>query len=128
MRTENRSDTVRGLFAAYLRKDRGFVENVLTDDFRFTSPYDDNIDRATYFERCWPNSERMRDIDVERVCVADDGAFVTYKVATRGGRVFRNTEFMTFAGERIRRVDVYFGAGYQDGVFLDNFGWARTPD
>jgi ketosteroid isomerase-like protein len=128
MPTEKRSDTVRALFAAYLRKDRGFVENVLTDDFRFTSPYDDNIDRATYFERCWPNSERMRDIDVERVCVAGDGAFVTYKVATRDGRVFRNTEFMTFAGERIRRVDVYFGAGWQDGVFLDNYGWARTPD
>ena len=30
----------------------------------------------------------------------------------------RNTEFFTFAGDRIRRIDVYFGATYQDGVFV----------
>jgi hypothetical protein len=36
----------------------------------------------------------------------------------RGGKSFRNTEFFAFAGDKIRRIDVYFGAAYQDGVFV----------
>jgi hypothetical protein len=36
----------------------------------------------------------------------------------KGGKNFRNIEFFTFAGGRIRRIDVYFGATYQDGAFV----------
>ena len=43
---------------------------------------------------------------------------MTYKVVTNDGREFRNTEFMTFNGGRIKHVDVYFGATYEDGVFV----------
>jgi len=30
----------------------------------------------------------------------------------------RNTEFFTFEGGRFKRIDVYFGASYQDGAFV----------
>jgi ketosteroid isomerase-like protein len=116
--TRSKSDVIRMCFAAYKSKDRGVVEGLLTDDFRFTSPYDDEIDRATYFERCWPNSERFSDITVERIVEQGDGAYTTYKARTHDGREFRNTEFMTFDGDRIRHVDVYFGPSYKDGVFV----------
>jgi hypothetical protein len=33
-------------FAAYLSNDRKAVENAFTEDFRFTSPYDDEIDKT----------------------------------------------------------------------------------
>ena len=36
----NKPDIIRALFAAYLSDDRNAVEHFLTDDFRFTSPYD----------------------------------------------------------------------------------------
>ena len=52
-----KSAIIRAIFAAYLANDRKAVENHLTDDFRFTSPYDDAIDKATYFERCWRDSD-----------------------------------------------------------------------
>ena len=48
---KNRSDLVRDYFAAFQAGDRPVMEAALTDDFTFTSPYDDAIDRAAYFER-----------------------------------------------------------------------------
>jgi len=52
MPDHDRKELIRAIFAAYLSNDREAVENALTDDFAFTSPYDDRIDKATYFERC----------------------------------------------------------------------------
>jgi ketosteroid isomerase-like protein len=114
----SKSDVIRACFAAYKSKDRKILEDLLTDDFHFTSPYDDEIDRATYFDRCWPNSELFQDVTVERIFEQGNAAYTTYKVLTKDGREFRNTEFMTFDGGRINHVDVYFGAGYKDGVFV----------
>jgi ketosteroid isomerase-like protein len=56
MSAQNKSDTIRALFAAYRANDRNAVADMFTDDFRFTSPYDDAIDKAAYFERCWRDS------------------------------------------------------------------------
>ena len=95
------------------------MEAAFTDDFTFTSPYDDRIDKATYFERCWPNSERIiKGHVIERISEQGDGAFVTYLCATKAGDEFRNTEFLTFDGDRISAIDVYFGASYRDGEFV----------
>ena len=104
-----KSDIIRAMFAAYPRQDRKAVEDTLADDFRFTSPYDDAIDKATYFERCWPINERIESNEVERIFVQGDEAFVTYRVRN-GNEEFRNTEFFIFEGDQIRRIDVYFGA------------------
>ena len=30
----------------------------------------------------------------------------------------RNTEFFRFAGDRVKSIDVYFGASYRDGRFV----------
>jgi ketosteroid isomerase-like protein len=118
MASINRAATIRALFAAYLANDRKAVEDSLADDFTFTSPYDDGIDKATYFERCWKNSDWIERHELEKIFVDGDEAFVTYQCMARGGKSFRNTEFFAFAGDKIRRIDVYFGATYQDGVFV----------
>jgi ketosteroid isomerase-like protein len=118
MASTDRAATIRAIFAAYLANDRKAVEESLADDFRFTSPYDDQIDKATYFERCWKNSDWIERHELEKIFVEGDEAFVTYKCMARGGKSFRNTEFFAFAGNKIRRIDVYFGATYQDGVFV----------
>ena len=114
----DRDKTIRALFAAYMTNDRKAVEASLTDDFRFTSPFDDQIDKAAYFERCWKNSDWIERHELERIFVEGDEAFVTYKCVAKGGRSFRNTEFFVFSGNKVRRIDVYFGATYQDGVFV----------
>ena len=94
------------------------VENSFTEDFRFTSPYDDEIDRATYFARCWRGSDWIERQELERIFVEGEGAFVTYRCVAKGGKSFRNTEFFTFEGDKIRRIDVYFGATYENGAFV----------
>jgi ketosteroid isomerase-like protein len=113
-----KSDLIRALFAAYRANDRASVENSFTEDFRFTSPYDDRIDKATYFERCWRVSDWIERQQLEKIFVEGDEAFATYQVVTKDGKRFRNTEFFVFDGERIKRIDVYFGATYKDGAFV----------
>jgi len=62
----------RACYAAYVRKDRKAMEALIAPDFRFTSPLDNRIDRATYFQRCWPNSATIAGFD--RRYAADRGA------------------------------------------------------
>jgi ketosteroid isomerase-like protein len=118
MSDRNRAENIRAIFAAYLSNDRKAVEDALADDFRFTSPYDDEIDKATYFVRCWRNTDWIERHELERIFVEGDEAFVTYKCIAKGGKNFRNTEFFSFEGDKIKRIDVYFGATYENGVFI----------
>jgi ketosteroid isomerase-like protein len=113
-----KSDMIRRCFGAYRDKDREALENLLSDDFTFTSPYDDGINKATYFVRCWPNSEKILRHDLERIVEFGDEAFVLYTCLTTDGTEFRNTEHFTFERDRITAVNVYFGAMYQNGAFV----------
>ena len=88
MSTTNRADTIRAIFSAYLAGDRSYVEGALSDDFRFTSPYDDGIDKPTYFERCWKNSDWIERHELERVFVQDDEAFVTTSASPKAASAF----------------------------------------
>jgi ketosteroid isomerase-like protein len=117
MPPSRKAEIIRALFAAYRSNDRKAVEASFTDDFCFTSPYDDRIDKATYFERCWKSSDWIERQDLERILVEGDAAFVTYQCTARDGKSFRNTECFVFEGDKIRRIDVYFGATYHNGVF-----------
>jgi ketosteroid isomerase-like protein len=118
MSARSKTEIIRSMFAAYRSKDRATVEELLTDDFTFTSPYDDAIDKAAYFERCWPNSERIRTHALEKIFEQGNEAFVLYKCVTNDGDEFRNTEFFTFAGDQVRQINVYFGATYRNGSFV----------
>ncbi|WP_159587099.1 nuclear transport factor 2 family protein [Chelativorans xinjiangense] len=112
-----RSETVKDVFRAYRTRDRRLMEQTLTEDFTFTSPYDDAIDRKAFFERCWPAGQRMAEISPEEIVENGDRVFVLYRCRTREGKEFRNVETLDFTDDRIRAVNVYFGAAYIDGVF-----------
>jgi ketosteroid isomerase-like protein len=113
----DKSDILRAIFAAYLANDRATVEGFLADNFRFTSPYDDRIDKATYFARCWRSADWIERHELERILVEGDAAFVTYRCLARDGKSFRNTESFCFDGDKVSSIDVYFGATYLNGVF-----------
>jgi ketosteroid isomerase-like protein len=118
MSVGSRAEIVRSVFAAYMSKDRELVENALAEDFTFTSPYDDAIDRATYFERCWPNSEMMHSATVEMTFEQGEDVAVLYRVVTKEGKEFCNMELHRFDGDRIAQVEVFFGATYKNGAFV----------
>lgn len=65
------ADLVRECYATYETKDRQGLEKLIADDFSFSSPQDGHIDRAAYFERCWPNSEKVRTITIEKLFEVD---------------------------------------------------------
>jgi ketosteroid isomerase-like protein len=105
----DRLKLARDAYGAYESGDRRVIEELLGDDLIFYSPADVGIDRETYFERCWPNSARLEAFEFKRLVEAGDEVVVTYEATTTDGRRFRNTEVLTFEGDKIGKVEVYFG-------------------
>src|ERR671935_2732341 len=105
----DRLQRARDVYDAYVSGDRSVVEEALGENFTFYSPPDPGIDRSTYFERCWPNSELLESFDFVRLIEAGDEVIVTYESTTTDGKRFRNTEILTFDGAKLSKVEVYFG-------------------
>jgi ketosteroid isomerase-like protein len=116
--TRGRADRVKSYFDAYLTGRRDVIEAALADDFTFTSPYDDAIDRAAYFERCWPGHGLFKSIEVERACEDGDAVLVVCRCEMKNGKSFRNMEFHRFEGDWLKSVEVFFGSSYRDGRFV----------
>ncbi|MDQ6841342.1 MAG: nuclear transport factor 2 family protein [Actinomycetota bacterium] len=107
--SSDRLRIVREMYRAYETGDRNLLDPHLSDDFRFYSPADVGIDLTRYFERCWPNAEMIAKIEFERMIEVGNEVIVTYEIARTDGNRFRNTEILTFDGDRIRAAEVYFG-------------------
>jgi ketosteroid isomerase-like protein len=105
----DRLQLARASYGAYESGDRAAIEELLTDDFTFYSPADVGIDRERYFERCWPNAGSIETFDFKRLVEIGDEVLVTYESTKVDGRRMRNTEVLTFDGDRICKAEVYFG-------------------
>jgi ketosteroid isomerase-like protein len=107
--TDDSVAIARAAYQAYVAKDRPAIEKLIADDFHFTSPLDNRIDRATYFARCWPNSAWITNFDYINLVLEGDRVFVTYEGHSTKGNRFRNTEILTIRNRQIVDVEVYFG-------------------
>jgi len=112
------SAIVWAFYDAFRDRRRDLADKLAAPQFSFTSPYDDRIDRTTFFERCWPNGDRFSDFRIELLQATAEGAFVTYLVTTLDDMTFRNTEYLTVSGGQVTSVNVYFGASYRRGRFI----------
>jgi ketosteroid isomerase-like protein len=106
---KSRSDIARELYEAFAAADREVAERHLADDFTFSAPPDPVLDRAGYFERCWPGAGSGQTFEFERLIEAGDEVVVTYERTRADGGRGRNTEILSFRGDRIVRAEVYFG-------------------
>jgi hypothetical protein len=104
-----RSQIVRDVFAAFASGDRSLIERTFAGDFTFSSPLDVGLDRAGYFDRCWPGAGRRQRFDFIRVVEFGNEVIVTYELRKDDGTRARNTEVFTFDHDKIRAVEVYFG-------------------
>lgn len=107
------TEVVRALFAGFRAQDRAAVDALLAEDFVFTSPYDDHIDKAAYLEHCFPTADRFASqalLDV--VESSRDGVFVRYEYELVEGGRWRNAEHLTVREGRIVEVEVYFGGRF----------------
>jgi len=105
----DRLQLARMTYGAYESRDRRVLERILSEDFTFYSPLDVGIDRSSYFERCWPNAELIEAFEFKRLIEAGEVVLVTYESTKTDGRRFRNTEVLTFEGEKLSKAEVYFG-------------------
>jgi ketosteroid isomerase-like protein len=99
----------RACLQAYVNKDRTAIEALLDDDYHFTSPIDNALDRATYMKVCWPNSSAMASVDDIYETEDGDRAFIVYEVLTSTGKRFRNCEVHTVRNGKLIATEVYFG-------------------
>jgi ketosteroid isomerase-like protein len=83
-KTADARDIVRAVFKAYEKKDRAAIEAVLADDFHFTSPLDNRLDREAYFRICWPGSRNTERFKLVNLVADGNKAFVTYEAVISG--------------------------------------------
>jgi len=106
-------DIVRAVFDAYLQQDRAAMDRLLAAEFLFTSPQDDHIDRAAFFERCFPTASRLREQTLLVVSEIDDAdVVVMYEYELQTGERHRNVEVQTVRDGRIVEAQVFFGGRY----------------
>ena len=105
----DRRQLARDVYDAFASADREAIERLLADDFEFHAPPDPHLDRAGYFERCWPHAGNGQSFEFARLIESGDEVVVTYEARRADGTRLRNTEVLTFAGDRVRRAEVYFG-------------------
>ena len=105
----DRKQLARQLYESFSAGDRAFFEEHLADDLVFSSPPDPQLDRAGFFERCWPGAGGGEQVEYVRLLEAGDEVIVTYERIKADGSRGRNTEVLTFDGDKVRRIEVYFG-------------------
>jgi ketosteroid isomerase-like protein len=104
------TDIVRASFNAYLAQDRETAERLIAEDFSFTSPQDDHIDKAAFLERCFPTADRLSSQEIlELVSAGESGVFILYEYELKNGERHRNTEFITVRNGRLVETQVFFG-------------------
>jgi ketosteroid isomerase-like protein len=102
-------EVARRSYLAYVDKDRAAIERLIAEDFHFTSPLDNRLDRKTYLTRCWPNCRRIAEFEFIGLVPDNDRVYVTYIGRSDVGRRFQNTEVLTVRGGKIVEAEVYFG-------------------
>jgi ketosteroid isomerase-like protein len=109
--TENskKTDLVRAVFVAWETGDAAALDRLLADDFTFSSPNDDHLSRAEYWETCWPGHDLIRTYDILNLVKDGEEVLVRYEGELTDGRRFRNVEHFRFAGDKVAEVTVYFG-------------------
>ena len=103
-------DVVRACLESYIAQDRATAERLIAPDYTFTSPQDDRIDRAAFFERCFPTADRFRTQRIlDAVPASGDGVLIVYEYELLTGERYRNVELSTVRDGRLTDTQVFFG-------------------
>jgi ketosteroid isomerase-like protein len=105
-------EVVRKWYAGWGQKDWGPLDNLLADDFTFSSAAgDDHISKSAFKKQCWETQINfIGSFDLERVAAGPDDAFVKYLCHTTNGKSLRNVEYLRVKNGKIESIECYFGA------------------
>jgi hypothetical protein len=103
---------VRTVYTAYVEKDWNMLTSVLAEGFTFSSPVNvPPIDIKEYKEKCWPNSAKIKEFEIDKLTVDGDNVFVNYHCVTLDGKALWNTEYFTLKDGKIQKFVCFFGPG-----------------
>ncbi len=102
-------ETVLEFMRAYREQDERLALSLTADDFTFTSPQDDHLDRDTWLERCFPTADHFDAPATTLQIVEVDGVVLHRYEYTVAGRTYRNVEATRVEDGLVHEVEVYFG-------------------
>ena len=106
---EDKINIAKASYEAFANQDRTAIEKLMAPNLSFSSPIDNQLDRKTYFERCWPNSNQFEAFRFIYLASLNDQVFVTYEASRKDGTRIRNTEILTIQHDQIVNIEVYWG-------------------
>jgi hypothetical protein len=110
IKMSNRPGLIKKFYEDFSNVDRSdFVEKLLAPNFTFSAPPDPLLNRREFFEICWPEGHGLKDIKYVRVIENANEVVVTHEYIKPDGVKGRNTDIITFNGDKIVRLEVYFG-------------------
>jgi hypothetical protein len=115
-KAQDAAKIIKTYFSGYEKKDWSITSSQLADGFTFTSAApDDHIPLAIYKQRCWPQANFFKKIELVSIVQDGDHAFALYNGTTTDNKVIRNAEYYTFSNGKIKSIECFFGgsgAGY----------------
>ena len=106
-------ELIRKWYTAWKDKDFATFNNMLADNFTFSSAAgDDHISKTTFKTQCWDTQINfIKDFNLERVTTGPKDAFVKYLCFTNNGKSFRNVEYLQIDEKgKLISIECYFGA------------------
>ncbi|MEV4432346.1 nuclear transport factor 2 family protein [Streptomyces sp. NPDC049555] len=104
------ASVVAAAFHHYRSQNREAALQLYAEDFTFTSPQDDHIDRTAFFDRCFPTASRMKEQHLLHITPAGpELVFVLYEYELTTGARHRNMEAITVRDGLIHEAQVFFG-------------------
>jgi ketosteroid isomerase-like protein len=106
-------ELIRKWYTAWKTKDFAKFNNMLADNFTFSSAAgDDHISKSTFKTQCWDTQINfIKDFDLERVFTGPNDAFVKYLCYTENGKSFRNAEYLRIdENGKLISIECYFGS------------------
>jgi len=104
-------ELVRKWYAAWDKKDWGPLDNMLADNFTFSSAAgDDHISKSAFKTQCWQTQiDFIEHFDLERISTGAEDVFVKYLCHTKNGKSFRNVEYLRIENGKLQSIECYFG-------------------
>jgi ketosteroid isomerase-like protein len=103
------ADVSRSLMRAFQEQDADLARSLLAPDFTFTSPQDDHLDVAEWFEKCFPTAGHFTGHDLTDVVESGETVLLRYEYTIDDGTTWANAERHVIRGGKIADVQVYFG-------------------
>ena len=104
------TDVVGEFYSAFDSQDAAAADRLMADEYRFTSPQDDHIDKAEWLRKCFPTRDHFASRSLLAIeDIGGDDVVLYYEYELTSGERYRNAEVITVRDGRVVETRVFFG-------------------